>query len=287
MFTKFKTVVMNTLGIIATTAVVAAVCWLLFLMGYIRELTTAFWTELGIITILVIFMRIFWYKHTEFKVLTSKEFEDAEKSVKLAITTEITDTDHFDNCIDNINQTNYKTYYNNKTKNITPNNYKFKLRDKLYNFFWLVYPKKRRTKKQAYEQFLNRVSYKASRLYKLSSSNTLTMSKSALIDDRNNAGKVKRSYIIGGTFITIAFTAAVAAIGFAPKTVSNDAFLKLSIYLASILFTIVQTIFAAHISTRSNYISYFNKLLTIVDRYKQFKITNPVGGNYDKPKLET
>ena len=144
---------MNTLGIIATTAVVAAVCWLLFLMGYIRELTTAFWTELGIITILVIFMRIFWYKHTEFKVLTSKEFEDAEKSVKLAITTEITDTDHFDNCIDNINQTNYKTYYNNKTKNITPNNYKFKLRDKLYNFFWLVYPKKRRTKKQAYEQF--------------------------------------------------------------------------------------------------------------------------------------
>lgn len=279
MLSNFKRIILNVLGFLATIATIGAICLLLFAVGVIRELTIAFWTELGVVSVLVIIMRIFWYKDTEFKVLTSKDFEDLEETVKRAIEDEVTDVDHFDKCINYINQNNYKTYVNNHTKNITDENYRYRLRERLMNFIRRIFKKPIKSRAYYNAKFLKRVEYRAAHLHKISSSSVLTLSRSPLIDDRNDAVRLKWSYIIGGTIITILLVTCISLIGFKPKDqLEEDVYIKLIIYVASILFTIAQTIFTAFMSTSINYKKYFRKIVDIIERYRSYKQSNPVGG---------
>lgn len=266
---KLKLIIMNSLGIVTTLLAIVVIYLILYTQSSINILDEQTWIELGIAGSLSIYCKVFWYKSTESKIRFSEEYKSNEQKVTDCIDEIVTDINDFDKFIDVQNVINYNNYVSARCKNITVKNYKLSFRNKLYNKFH----KNKKTKVQFYNEYVYAVERKAAALHKLSASNITSLSSSDIIDDRNFADTHKRSYIVFSTVFSLVFIALLAAITFTRRDDVDVlvAFIKLAMYTASMLFSIIQAIVSANFIIKTDDVAYFRRIIRIIEKYDTYK----------------
>lgn len=279
---KWKTLLLNLLGLVTTIGTIAVIYFVLYLQGSIKHLGQDTVIEFTVMIILSSSTKFFWYMSTESSIRNSEKYIKRKDLAIDAINEIVKDQQDFDNFIDIQNLVNYNTYVSNRCKGLTPNNYKLTFRHKLINLFRRLAHLRPRTRREFLNAYVLRVERKASKIHKLSASNIVNLSddEDGLIDDRNKAAKAKTKYLVMGTLFSIVSMFATAMIGFAPNpnVDMKAATVKMVMYSANILMAILQTIFKAYLSVSTNDTVYFRKIVNILEKYEAYK-ENPVAIN--------
>lgn len=276
---KWKTLLLNLLGLITTAGTIAVIYFVLYLQGSIKHLGQDTIIEFAVMIILSSSTKFFWYMSTESSIRNSEKYTKRKDLAIDAINEIVKDQQDFDKFIDMQNLVNYNTYVSNRCKGLTPNNYKLTFRHKLINLFRRLAHLRPRTRREFLNAYVLCVERKASKIHKLSASNIVNLSddEDGLIDDRNKAAKAKMKYLVMGTLFSIISMFATAMIGFAPNpnVDMKAATVKMVMYSANILMAILQTIFKAYLSVSTNDTVYFRKIVNILEKYEAYK-ENPV-----------
>lgn len=276
---KWKTLLLNLLGLVTTVGTIAVIYFVLYLQGSIKHLGQDTVIEFTVMIILSSSTKFFWYMSTESSIRNSEKYIKRKDLAIDAINEIVKDQQDFDKFIDIQNLVNYNTYVSNRCKGLTPNNYKLTFRHKLINLFRRLAHLRPRTRREFLNAYVLRVERKASKIHKLSASNIVNLSddEDGLIDDRNKAAKAKTKYLVMGTLFSIVSMFATAMIGFAPNpnVDMKAATVKMVMYSANILMAILQTIFKAYLSVSTNNTVYFRKIVNILEKYEAYK-ENPV-----------
>lgn len=276
---KWKTLLLNLLGLVTTVGTIAVIYFVLYLQGSIKHLGQDTVIEFIVMIILSSSTKFFWYMSTESSIRNSEKYIKRKDLAIDAINEIVKDQQDFDKFIDIQNLVNYNTYVSNRCKGLTPNNYKLTFRHKLINLFRRLAHLRPRTRREFLNAYVLRVERKASKIHKLSASNIVNLSddEDGLIDDRNKAAKAKTKYLVMGTLFSIVSMFATAMIGFAPNpnVDMKAATVKMVMYSANILMAILQTIFKAYLSVSTNDTVYFRKIVNILEKYEAYK-ENPV-----------
>ena len=276
---KWKTLLLNLLGLVTTIGTIAVIYFVLYLQGSIKHLGQDIVIEFIVMIILSSSTKFFWYMSTESSIRNSEKYIKRKDLAIDAINEIVKDQQDFDKFIDIQNLVNYNTYVSNRCKGLTPNNYKLTFRHKLINLFRRLAHLRPRTQRDFLNAYVLRVERKASKIHKLSASNIVNLSddEDGLIDDRNKAAKAKMKYLVMGTLFSIISMFATAMIGFAPNpnVDMKAATVKMVMYSANILMAILQTIFKAYLSVSTNDTVYFRKIVNILEKYESYK-ENPV-----------
>lgn len=276
---KWKTLLLNLLGLVTTIGTIAVIYFVLYLQGSIKHLGQDTVIEFTVMIILSSSTKFFWYMSTESSIRNSEKYIKRKDLAIDAINEIVKDQQDFDKFIDIQNLVNYNTYVSNRCKGLTPNNYKLTFRHKLINLFRRLAHLRPCTRREFLNAYVLRVERKASKIHKLSASNIVNLSddEDGLIDDRNKAAKAKTKYLVMGTLFSIVSMFATAMIGFAPNpnVDMKAATVKMVMYSANILMAILQTIFKAYLSVSTNDTVYFRKIVNILEKYESYK-ENPV-----------
>lgn len=271
---KIKRVLVQSLGILTTVLSFIIIYLMLFKDGHLQELTTSVIIEFLILALIAISTRFFWYTSTESSVRSSPAYLDTRKKVTDALDEEIDDAQDFDNFIDIENDNNYNRYISNRCKNMTIKNYKLSLADRIHKLFH-----KGKDTRFYMIRYMLRVERAANKLHKLSGASirSLTQSADGLIDDRNHASTKKMAYLITSTVGSLILMFITAAISFTNKEDIDmqRVILKMCLYTAQILFSILQSVLTAKMTVNDEDIAYFNKIIAILERYASHK-KNPI-----------
>lgn len=273
---KWKVILINGLGALTTVATIAIIYFVLYLQGVIRHISQATVIEFLVLIILSGSTKFFWYTSTESSIRNGKSYNEKKESALAAIKEIVVDQQDFDKFIDNENDKNYNRYVSNHCKNLTIRNFRPTFLNKIENLYRKFKKLPLKTNVDFLNDYVHRIERKANALHKLSASNILSLSVSeeGLTDDRNNASSEKMKYLIGGSILSIITTFATAMISFQPNADvdTKAAAVKMVMYSANILMSILQTIIKALITVGTSDTEYFRKIINILEKYEDYKV---------------
>lgn len=273
---KWKVILINGLGALTTVATIAIIYFVLYLQGVIRHISQATVIEFLVLIILSGSTKFFWYTSTESSIRNGKSYNEKKESALAAIKEIVVDQQDFDKFIDNENDKNYNRYVSNHCKNLTIRNFRPTFLNKVENLYRKFKKLPLKTNVDFLNDYVHRIERKANALHKLSASNILSLSVSeeGLTDDRNNASSEKMKYLIGGSILSIITTFATAMISFQPNADidTKAAAVKMVMYSANILMSILQTIIKALITVGTSDTEYFRKIINILEKYEDYKV---------------
>lgn len=266
---KFKQWFVRGLGLLTTCLSIVLIYLILFKEGHLQKITIAVLVEFFVVISLTISTKFFWYTSTEDSVRSSEEYLTKRNVVVKTITDTVEDARDFDEFIEIENDVNYNKYVSNRCKSMTVENYKLSIFDKLHQ---LIYKK---DKAFYMIRYMLSVERRANKLHKLSGSciRSLTQSHDGLTDDRNRANFKKITFLWTGAVFSFVVMFVTATIAFTNKEGIDKmyAILKMSIYVSNILFSILQAILKARMTVAGEDISYFNRVLSILEKYESYK----------------
>lgn len=266
---KFKNWIVKTLGIFTTLLSVALIYLILFKDGKLRPLSANMLIEFCTVIMIAVSTKFFWYTSTESTIRTSQQYLDKRDIVSGAIEEHIQDAKEFDDFIEIENDNNYNKYVSNRCKNMTALNYKMSFFDWLH---WLI---KRETREFYMIRYMLKVERQANNQHKLSghSIRSLTQSNYGLTDDRNFADIKKIRFLWTGAVFSFSVMFLTAAIAFEDKLDMDIeyAMLKMVMYVSQILFSILQSILKARMTVANEDMAYFNRILSILEKYIAYK----------------
>lgn len=273
---KWKIILINGLGALTTLATIAIIYFVLYLQGVIRHISQATVIEFLVLIILSGSTKFFWYTSTESSIRNGKSYNEKKESALAAIKEIVVDQQDFDRFIDNENDKNYNRYVSNHCKNLTIRNFRPTFLNKIENLYRKFKKLPLKTNVDFLNDYVHRIERKANALHKLSASNILSLSVSeeGLTDDRNNASSEKMKYLVGGSILSIITTFATAMISFQPNADvdTKAAAVKMVMYSANILMSILQTIIKALITVGTSDTEYFRKIINILEKYEDYKV---------------
>ena len=273
---KWKVILINGLGALTTVATIAIIYFVLYLQGVIQRISQATVIEFLVLIILSGSTKFFWYTSTESSIRNGKSYNEKKESALAAIKEIVVDQQDFDKFIDNENDKNYNRYVSNHCKNLTIRNFRPTFLNKIENLYRKFKKLPLKTNVDFLNDYVHRIERKANALHKLSASNILSLSVSeeGLTDDRNNASSEKMKYLIGGSILSIITTFATAMISFQPNADvdTKAAAVKMVMYSANILMSILQTIIKALITVGTSDTEYFRKIINILEKYEDYKV---------------
>lgn len=266
---RFKNLLIQLLGVFTTLISIILIYLILFKEGNLRGISAATLIEFLVVIVIAISTKFFWYTSTESSIRTSEQYLAKRRIVTETIETNITDAKDFDDFIEIENDNNYNKYVSNRCKNMTLKNYKMSIWDNIHWLFW------HKDKQWYVTRYMLKVERKANRQHKLSGASirSLTQSTDGLTDDRNKASYKKMTFLWTGSMFSLIFMFFTAAITFKDKTNIDmqHAILKMAMYVSQILFSILQAILKARVTVSNEDMSYFNRILSIIEKYISYK----------------
>ena len=267
---QFKNWLIKLLGLFTTVISVGLIYLILFKDGKLQSVSSTMVIEFLVVIFIALSTKFFWYTSTESSVRSSETYLSKRAHVVTQIETIITDAKDFDTYIEVENDANYNKYVSNKCKNVTLENYKMSVFDLLHQLFF------KRPKQYYMVKYMLRVERRAAKQHKLSGANirSLTQNTDGLTDDRNQANTKKFMFLFTGTifsFISMLFTAAIVFNDKVDIDVQR-ALLKMAMYVSQIIFSILQSVLKARVTVSTEDINYFNKVLSILEKYESYKL---------------
>lgn len=264
---KLRNTLLNMLGALVTgLAVIILLAATMFTLGYTWDYIVRFWPEFLVVLTLTMMVRFFWYNSMENRELTSEAFETKTNLTIDAVNETIKDVAHFDKYLEKLTDDKRQKFIDNKLAKLTATNYKRTLWQRL----------RKLPIKDAFTEYKMMVERKANKLKPLNSNNFITLidNDSNLLDDTNHAKRNKRIYQIGSGALTVVTTVVFALL--AIEKGGSGAWIRSLIYIFSMLVSSGQAILTALTATRRDWISFYRRIVSILDSYRVYCITNPV-----------
>lgn len=267
---KFKNGIVRLLGIFTTALSIILIYLILFKDGKLRSISIAMLVEFMALISIAVSTKFFWYTSTESGIRSSEKYLQLRGVVSSAIETNITDAKDFDDFIEIENDSNYNKYVSNYCKNMTVKNYKLSLLDFIH---WLI---RRKPVEWYMIRYMLKIERRANKQHKLSGAciRSLTQSTDGLVDDRNKAINKKIRFLWTGAVFSFVLMFLTAAVAFEDKDNIDTSYatLKMIMYCSQILFSILQSVLKARITVMTEDIDYFNRILSIIEKYSAYKI---------------
>ena len=268
------------LAFILTFLVAVTLFGLIFIKTGIVQPSPSFFMEVGIVLLLSVLMKVWWYDYTEERRLAETDLKEEKKNYFTIVDNVIIDTNHFEKYIDILNQENREHYIKNKVGSRSPK--------KLSEVTWwhyLWHPSwKKLTPEQIgqirYSNLYYRIQRKADKLKPIKSEHIMALSDSEqLYDSRNHLPFKKRMFQLISTIGSFLLTIALSVMAMEEIMLNWANVFRYIGYLCAMAWTIASTVIKAYRQTGDETFDYFARLKFIIDKYATYKEKEVSDGN--------
>lgn len=260
------------LAFILTFLVAVTLFGLIFIKTGIVQPSPSFFMEVGIVLLLSILMKVWWYDYTEERRLAEEDLKEEKTNYFTIVDNVITDTNHFEKYVDILNQENREHFIKNKVGSRSPK--------KLSEVTWwhyLWHPSwKKLTPEQIgqirYSNLYYKIQRKADRLKPIKSEHIMALSDSEqLYDSRNHLPFKKRMFQLISTIGSFLLTIALSVMAMEEIMLNWANVFRYIGYLCAMAWTIASTVIKAYRQTGDETFDYFARLKFIIDKYATYK----------------
>lgn len=257
----------------ALTALVAITLFgIIFVKTGIVQPSPSFFTEVGIVLLLSLLMKIWWYDFTEERRLNEQDLiEEKDKYWKIVDAT-ITDVNDFEKYLDILNSENRERYIKNKLGSRTAK----KLAKKKWWLIMFHWSWRKLTSEEIgeirYARLYYRTQRKADKIKPIKSEQIMALSDSEqLYDAKNHLKAKKRTFQAVSTIMSFILTVALSTIAMEQIMLSWANVFRYIGYMGAMVWTIAYTVIKAYRQTGDETYDYFNRLKFIIDKYATYK----------------
>lgn len=260
------------LAFILTFLVAVTLFGLIFIKTGIVQPSPSFFMEVGIVLLLSVLMKVWWYDYTEERRLAEEDLKEEKKTYFTIVDNVITDTNHFEKYVDILNQENREHFIKNKVGSRSPK--------KLSEVTWwhyLWHPSWRKLTPEVigqirYSNLYYRIQRKADRLKPIKSEHIMALSDSEqLYDSRNHLPFKKRMFQLISTIGSFLLTIALSVMAMEEIMLNWANVFRYIGYLCAMAWTIASTVIKAYRQTGDETFDYFARLKFIIDKYATYK----------------
>lgn len=260
------------LAFILTFLVAVTLFGLIFIKTGIVQPSPSFFMEVGIVLLLSVLMKVWWYDYTEERRLAEEDLKEEKKNYFTIVDNVITDTNHFEKYIEILNQENREHFIKNKVGSRSPK--------KLSEVTWWHYiwhPSwKKLTPEQIgqirYSNLYYKIQRKADKLKPIKSEHIMALSDSEqLYDSRNHLPFKKRMFQVVSTIGSFLLTIALSVMAMEEIMLNWANVFRYIGYLCAMAWTIASTVIKAYRQTGDETFDYFARLKFIIDKYATYK----------------
>jgi hypothetical protein len=260
------------LAFILTAFVVITLFGLIFIKTGIVQPSPSFFTELGIVLLLSVLMKIWWYDYTEERRLAEEDIRVEKEKYFAILDKSVQDVNDLDNYLVILNQENKDHFVKNKIGSRTPKN----LAEKKW---WLIvfhWSWRKLTPEEIgnirYSKLYYRTLRKADRLKPIKSEQIMALSDSEqLYDARNHLKAKKRTFQVVSTIMSFALTVSLSVMAMEEIMLNWANLFRYIGYLLAMAWTISYTVISAYRQVGTETFDYYSRLKFIVDKYATYK----------------
>ena len=260
------------LAFILTFLVAVTLFGIIFIKTGIVQPTPDFFLEVGIVLLLSVLMKVWWYDYTEERRLSEDDLKEEKKNYFIIVDEVIKDTNHFEKYVEILNQENREHFIKNKVGSRSPK--------KLSEVTWwhyLWHPSWKKLTPEVignirYANLYYRIQRKADRLKPIKSEHIMALSDSEqLYDSRNHLPFKKRMFQVISTIGSFLLTIALSIMAMEEIMLNWANVFRYVGYLCAMAWTIASTVIKAYRQTGDETFDYFARLKFIIDKYATYK----------------
>lgn len=260
------------LAFILTAFVVITLFGLIFIKTGIVQPSPSFFMELGIVLLLSVLMKIWWYDYTEERRLAEEDIKLEKEKYFTILDKSVQDVNDLDNYLVILNQENKDHFVKNKIGSRTPKN----LAEKKWWLIMFHWSWKKLTPEEIgnirYSKLYYRTLRKADRLKPIKSEQIMALSDSEqLYDARNHLKAKKRTFQVVSTIMSFALTVSLSVMAMEEIMLNWANLFRYIGYLLAMAWTISYTVISAYRQVGTETFDYYSRLKFIVDKYATYK----------------
>lgn len=260
------------LAFILTAFVVITLFGLIFIKTGIVQPSPSFFTELGIVLLLSVLMKIWWYDYTEERRLAEEDIRLEKEKYFAILDKSVQDVNDLDNYLVILNQENKDHFVKNKIGSRTPKN----LAEKKWWLIMFHWSWSKLTPEEIgnirYSKLYYRTLRKADRLKPIKSEQIMALSDSEqLYDARNHLKAKKRTFQVVSTIMSFALTVSLSVMAMEEIMLNWANLFRYIGYLLAMAWTISYTVISAYRQVGTETFDYYSRLKFIVDKYATYK----------------
>lgn len=260
------------LAFILTFLVAITLFGIIFIKTGIVKPTPSFFLEVGIVLLLSVLMKVWWYDYTEERRLSEDDLKQEKIDYFKIVDQVILDTNHFEKYVVILNQENREHYIKNKIGSRSPK--------KLSEVTWWHYLWHPSWKKLTpdvignirYSKLYYKIQRKADKLKPIKSEHIMALSDSEqLYDSRNHLPFKKRMFQLISTIGSFLLTIALSVMAMEEIMLNWANVFRYIGYMCAMAWTIASTVIKAYRQTGDETFDYFARLKFIIDKYATYK----------------
>lgn len=260
------------LAFILTAFVVITLFGLIFIKTGIVQPSPSFFMELGIVLLLSVLMKIWWYDYTEERRLAEDDIRSEKENYFTILDKSVQDVNDLDNYLVILNQENKDHFVKNKIGSRTPKN----LAEKKWWLIMFHWSWRKLTPEEIgnirYSKLYYRTLRKADRLKPIKSEQIMALSDSEqLYDARNHLKAKKRTFQVVSTIMSFALTVSLSVMAMEEIMLNWANLFRYIGYLLAMAWTISYTVISAYRQVGTETFDYYSRLKFIVDKYATYK----------------
>ena len=257
---------------ILTVAVIFLLFGLIFVRTGIVTPSPSFFLELGIIAMITLLMKLWWYTYAEEKRLSDDDIKNEKDKYFRMVDSTVTDTNHLDKFLVILNQENRQNFIDNTLGCRTAETLQTR---KWYIIMW--HPSWwKKTKEEIgnirYAKLYYKTLRKADALEQVKSIQIMALSDAKQLYDATNHLKTKkRNFHIITTIISLVFVTSFSMMAVEQILLNWANVIRFIGYLVAIIWTIAYSLIMGYKQTGDETFDYYNRLKFIVDKYATYK----------------
>lgn len=245
---------------------------LIFVETGLATPSPSFFLELGIVLLLTITVKIWWYDYSEEKRLNEKDILDRKQQYFNYVDSVVEDVNDLDSYIEILNEENKKNYIKNKIGCRTE-----KLLSKKTKWLCFIHPSYRKKTpeeigKIRYDKLVKKYSRKADKIKPINTEALISLSDSEVLYDANNYMKKKKfAFQALTTVLSAALMIGLACLAIKNIMLNWVNLFRYIAYLCAISYTIGITVVSANRITGTETFNYLERLTFIIRKYDDYK----------------
>lgn len=260
------------LAFILTAFVVITLFGLIFIKTGIVQPSPSFFMELGIVLLLSVLMKIWWYDYTEERRLAEEDIRLEKEKYFTILDKSVQDVNDLDNYLVLLNQENKDHFVKNKIGSRTSKN----LAEKKWWLIMFHWSWRKLTPEEIgnirYSKLYYKTLRRADRLKPIKSEQIMALSDSEqLYDARNHLKAKKRTFQVVSTIMSFALTVSLSVMAMEEIMLNWANLFRYIGYLLAMAWTISYTVISAYRQVGTETFDYYSRLKFIVDKYATYK----------------
>lgn len=257
---------------ILTVAVIFLLFGLIFVKSGIVTPSPSFFLELGIIAMITLLMKLWWYNYAEEKRLSEDDIKNEKDNYFKMVDSTVTDTNHLDKFLVILNQENRQNFIDNALGCRSAETLQTR---KWYIVMW--HPSWWKKSKEEignirYAKLYYKTLRKADKLEQVKSIQIMALSDAKQLYDATNHLKIKkRNFHIFTTVISFVFVTSFSMMAVEQILLNWANVIRFVGYLVAIIWTIAYSLIIGYKQTGEETFDYYNRLKFIVDKYATYK----------------